>query len=113
MPPFQTIVALPPVMFIVAAPPPVVCVIAPPLTVKLPPTPLRRTASAPPVPLPLTVEKVLPVTMAALTPTLGSASAIGFVPDGWATEADRTYAVHFENGAASLDYVVEPTSCAP
>ncbi|MBN9166378.1 MAG: hypothetical protein BGO98_04420 [Myxococcales bacterium 68-20] len=45
-----------------------------------------------------------------LTPSLGSRSAIRFVPDGWKTEAGRSYVVSIQ-GPNTIDFTVEPTEC--
>ena len=40
----------------------------------------------------------------------GSRSAVRFVPDGWKTEAGRSYAVSIQ-GPNAIDFTVEPTDC--
>jgi hypothetical protein len=52
----------------------------------------------------------LPVRTTKLTPLLGSRSAIRFVPDGWKTEAGRSYAVSV-TGARAIEFTVEPIDC--
>lgn len=53
----------------------------------------------------------LPIRMTRLAPRLGSRSAIRFVPDGWSTEAGRSYVVRV-TGARTFDFTVEPIDCA-
>jgi len=52
----------------------------------------------------------LPVKTVRLAPLQGSRSAIRFVPDGWTTEAGRSYVVKV-TGWRSFDFTVEPTDC--
>ncbi|MBX3224418.1 MAG: CAP domain-containing protein [Labilithrix sp.] len=51
------------------------------------------------------------VTVVPLERTMGSLTAIRFVPDGWSTQAGRRYDVHVERGDVVIDYAVEPTDC--
>ena len=53
----------------------------------------------------------LPVRTTHLAPLLGSRSAIRFVPDGWSTEAGRSYDVRVTTRSRSFDFTVEPTDC--
>ena len=53
-----------------------------------------------------------PVRVSKLTPNQGSRSALRFVPDGWTTQAGRTYAVSVR-GKIEIDFSVEPVDCAP
>lgn len=43
--------------------------------------------------------------------TLGSLTAIRFVPRGWSSEANERYDVHVERGDLRIDFTVEPVSC--
>lgn len=55
--------------------------------------------------------KDLPVMVSHLTDGQGSRTAIRFVPQGWATEAGRTYAVAVIGSAARLEFAVNPIAC--
>lgn len=55
--------------------------------------------------------KIMPVTVTHLTPLEGSRSAIRFVPQGWVTEAGRSYAVSVIGSAAKIDFEVQPIDC--
>lgn len=52
----------------------------------------------------------LPVRTTQLQPLMGSRSAIRFVPDGWRTEAGRSYTVRVR-GASEIELTVEPVDC--
>jgi hypothetical protein len=56
----------------------------------------------------------LPIILTHLTPLMGSRSAVGFVPDGWKTSPNETYAVSVTTDSSSstkIDFVVEPVTC--
>ena len=54
---------------------------------------------------------LLPVKVERLTAGYGSTSALRFMPDGWRTEADRTYRVSVAGTRTPIDFTVEPTVC--
>ena len=43
--------------------------------------------------------------------TMGSLTAIRFVPQGWSTEPEERYDVHVSKGDIVIDYTVEPVVC--
>jgi hypothetical protein len=62
--------------------------------------------------------KNMPVTVTQLTAGQGSRSALRFVPQGWVTEAGRSYAVAVKGSAASvnasaaaIEFEVQPVGC--
>lgn len=55
--------------------------------------------------------EIMPVTVTHLTALEGSRSAIRFVPQGWVTEAGRSYAVSVIGSAAKIDFEVQPIAC--
>lgn len=55
--------------------------------------------------------RALPVETFPLARTLGSLSAIRFVPRGWATEAGARYEVRVVSREASIAFTVEPIAC--
>ncbi|HVJ92431.1 MAG TPA: CAP domain-containing protein [Labilithrix sp.] len=52
-----------------------------------------------------------PVRVFALERTMGSLTAIRFVPSGWSTEAGKRYEVHVAKDAIDIDFAVEPVTC--
>ena len=52
-----------------------------------------------------------PVRVSPLERTMGSLTAVRFVPDGWATEPGERYDVHVVKGDVIIDYSVEPVPC--
>lgn len=57
------------------------------------------------------VGRIRPVKTSALERTLGSLTAIRFVPDGWSSEQGREYDVHVEKEGVRIDFAVTPVSC--
>ena len=55
--------------------------------------------------------KDLPVVVTHLTDSLGSRTAIRFVPQGWVTEAGRSYAVAVTGSARTIEFEVKPIAC--
>lgn len=55
--------------------------------------------------------KDMPVAVTSLTASLGSKSAIRFVPQGWVTEAGRTYAVAVTGVSDPIQFQVQPIAC--
>jgi uncharacterized protein YkwD len=55
--------------------------------------------------------KNMPVAVTQLTAGQGSRSAIRFVPQGWVTEAGRSYAVAVKGSAADIRFEVQPVGC--
>lgn len=53
----------------------------------------------------------LPVAVTRLTDGQGSRTALRFVPQGWGTEAGRSYAVAVTGSAATLEFEVKPIAC--
>ncbi|MBX3261136.1 MAG: CAP domain-containing protein [Labilithrix sp.] len=51
------------------------------------------------------------VTVSPLERTMGSLTAVRFVPDGWAAQAGSRYDVQVEKGGAVIAYAVEPVDC--
>jgi uncharacterized protein YkwD len=54
---------------------------------------------------------VRPVRVSALERTLGSLTALRFVPDGWSSEVGVRYDVHVEKEGVLVDYAVTPVAC--
>lgn len=54
----------------------------------------------------------LPVTVTQLDPNYGSRDAFRFNPDGWETEAGRTYAISVGGVATPIEYEVSVVDCA-
>ena len=52
-----------------------------------------------------------PISVSPLERTMGSLTAIRFVPQGWSTEPDERYDVHVAKGDLVIDYAVEPIVC--
>jgi hypothetical protein len=52
-----------------------------------------------------------PLKITPLEQTLGSFTAIRFVPDGWSTESGKRYDVHAEKEGVAIDFAVEPREC--
>jgi hypothetical protein len=52
-----------------------------------------------------------PLRISGLERTLGSLTAIRFVPDGWSTEPGTRYDVHVEKEGVLIDFAVEPIDC--
>ena len=55
----------------------------------------------------------MPVVTTTLGQGYGSTYAIKFVPQGWATQAGKTYAVTVSGGSltAAINYTVQPLAC--
>lgn len=53
----------------------------------------------------------LPIVATSLTASMGSRSAIRFVPQGWRTEAGRVYTVTVVGPDVRREIVVQPTAC--
>jgi hypothetical protein len=51
------------------------------------------------------------VRVSALERTLGSLTAVRFVPDGWSSKVGTRYEVHVEKDDVKLDYAVTPAAC--
>jgi uncharacterized protein YkwD len=54
----------------------------------------------------------LPIIVSSLERTLGSRSALRFVPKGWSTEAGRRYEVRVIDKAIQIAFTVEPVTCS-
>lgn len=52
-----------------------------------------------------------PVDVRPLERTMGSLTAIRFLPAGWSSEAEERYDVHVAKGNIVIDYTVEPIAC--
>lgn len=55
--------------------------------------------------------KDMPVAVTQLTASLGSRTAIRFVPQGWVTEAGRTYTVTVTGVPQAIEFEVQPIAC--
>jgi hypothetical protein len=54
---------------------------------------------------------LVPIKIEPLEKTLGSLTAVRFLPQGWSTEAGKRYDVHAVKGDLVIDFAVEPVDC--